>query len=183
MNEIMKCDVLGCNGDMVKSGSTIRSGKKVQRFECRKCGATRGSDILYEGSGKRIKEKESLKVNDTEKPISDEKHQLLAPKCKNCGEIMTRTYVYRKQKNSKSGNWIPIGWSCILCQKMKFTTPECDASVISISEQTHDDQPSSHKEIKPKDERFCADIVVTGIKPVPQGALDQLKRVSEMNRK
>ena len=132
MNEIPKCQVEGCDGDLVKDGSKSLPDITVQRFQCRKCKKVYISDIPFEGTGKRVKEKESLeKGRELSKSSSDRKPQLLSQKCDKCGEFMTRTYVYRKKKNSKSGNWIPIGWSCILCREMRFTTPEEDMSDTS----------------------------------------------------
>lgn len=129
MNNITKCQVEGCDGDLVKYGGKTRPDLKVQRLQCRKCKKVYISDIPFEGTGRRVKEKESLeKVRQLIKSSSDKKHQLPSPKCVKCGEFMTRTYVYRKKKNSKSGNWVPIGWSCILCQEMKFTPPVEDMS-------------------------------------------------------
>ena len=62
MSEKTKCQVEGCGGDLVKSGGALRAGGKVQRFQCIKCGHTHASNILFDGSGKSVRQKGSEKT-------------------------------------------------------------------------------------------------------------------------
>jgi transposase-like protein len=172
MKPITKCIYEGCDGDVVRSGGVMRSGIKVQRYQCRKCNRTFVSNEPYTPDKPRTKNVEIKKEQQEEFGSSKRKGQLPAPKCKKCGEFMNRTYVYQKKKNSKSGLWIPIGWSCAPCQKMEFTT-------TADKDNNPEDLTNIQKEISPRDERFCADIIVTGSGPIPQESLNRLKRLED----
>jgi hypothetical protein len=167
MTTITKCVYEGCDGDVRKSGGVLRSGIKLQRYQCRKCGRTFVSDETYTPARARTNNIVLKNGDEGNSNISERKAQLPAPKCDECGELMNRTYVYQKKKNSKSGAWIPIGWSCIQCQKIKFT-------LSTDTDSLHKDPEIPHKEIVPRDERFCAEVVSDGVESIPHTALEQL---------